>query len=303
MSLLEESKTYKPFKYPFAMEVTEDHEKIHWGTWELKLQEDVDQWKKEVITPEEKNHITQIFRLFTQSDVQVATNYCDLFIPKFKNNEIRPFASALLGIARDGNKQITAIQMTYLDPITGNKITDLPIKKRSMGALKGSVVELHTPQDNPKYCIAAEGIETALSIKNGLDGLQKDAVSVVATLGISNFSHLNTVTKAQIVVLILDNDGVGVQSQKLIGKAISKLKSAGKTVITMKPEMIDGQKTDYNDLLKNGKLDQIRADIKCAFAQKEVGLVNSNSPQSDQKSLNPNEKTPTSMSAEREIFG
>jgi hypothetical protein len=27
--------------------------------------------------------------LFTQSDVQVAQNYCDLFIPKFKNNEIR----------------------------------------------------------------------------------------------------------------------------------------------------------------------------------------------------------------------
>lgn len=103
MSLLEESKTYKPFKYPFAMEVTEDHEKIHWGTWELKLQEDVDQWKKEVITPEEKNHITQIFRLFTQSDVQVATNYCDLFIPKFKNNEIR---NMLLSFAnREGTHQ------------------------------------------------------------------------------------------------------------------------------------------------------------------------------------------------------
>jgi len=103
MSLLEESKTYKPFKYPFAMEVTEDHEKIHWGTWELKLQEDVDQWKKEVITPKEKNHITQIFRLFTQSDVQVASNYCDLFIPKFKNNEIR---NMLLSFAnREGTHQ------------------------------------------------------------------------------------------------------------------------------------------------------------------------------------------------------
>ncbi len=103
MSLLEESKVYKPFKYPWAMEVVEDHEKIHWGTWEVKLQEDVDQWKQGKITPEEKNHITQIFRLFTQSDVQVAHNYCDLFIPKFKNNEIR---NMLLSFAnREGTHQ------------------------------------------------------------------------------------------------------------------------------------------------------------------------------------------------------
>jgi len=103
MSLLEESKTYKPFKYPWAMEITEDHEKIHWITAELKLQEDVDQWKQGKITPEEKNHITQIFRLFTQSDVQVASNYCDLFIPKFKNNEVR---NMLLSFAnREGTHQ------------------------------------------------------------------------------------------------------------------------------------------------------------------------------------------------------
>ena len=103
MSLLEESKVYKPFKYGWAMEVAEDHEKIHWGTWEVKLQEDVDQWKQGKITDIEKNHITQIFRLFTQSDVQVASNYCDLFIPKFKNNEIR---NMLLSFAnREGTHQ------------------------------------------------------------------------------------------------------------------------------------------------------------------------------------------------------
>ncbi len=103
MSLLKYNTTYKPFKYAWAMEIAESHEKIHWGSWEAKLQEDVNQWKGGKISKEEKNHITQILRLFTQSDVQVGGNYCDLFIPKFKNNEIR---SMLLSFAnREGTHQ------------------------------------------------------------------------------------------------------------------------------------------------------------------------------------------------------
>jgi glutaredoxin 3 len=89
MSLLQESTTYKPFKYPFAVEYAISHEKIHWGEWEAKLQEDVAQWKGGAISPEEKKHITSILRLFTQSDVAVGTNYIEQFLPKFKNNEIR----------------------------------------------------------------------------------------------------------------------------------------------------------------------------------------------------------------------
>ena len=36
----------------------------------------------------EKEYVTNILRLFTQSDVAVGQNYYDQFIPKFKNNEI-----------------------------------------------------------------------------------------------------------------------------------------------------------------------------------------------------------------------
>jgi len=103
MGLLDNSEIYKPFNYPWAMEYAEDHEKIHWGTWEVKLQDDVNQWKSGDISEKEKNHVTQILRLFTQTDVQVAHNYCDLFIPKFKNNEVR---NMLLSFAnREGTHQ------------------------------------------------------------------------------------------------------------------------------------------------------------------------------------------------------
>lgn len=103
MSLLEPSVAYRPFKYPWAMEATVEHEKIHWGEWEAELQEDLAQWKNGVLSPTEKAHITQILRLFTQTDVQVGSNYCDLFLPKFQNNEIR---NMLLSIScREGVHQ------------------------------------------------------------------------------------------------------------------------------------------------------------------------------------------------------
>jgi glutaredoxin 3 len=89
MALLEPSKSYKPFLYPWAVDYTVTHDKIFWGEWEVKLQDDVTQWKGGALKESEKNHITQILRLFTQSDVAVGTNYCEHYIPKFKNNEIR----------------------------------------------------------------------------------------------------------------------------------------------------------------------------------------------------------------------
>lgn len=89
MSLLEQSVTYKPFKYQWAFDASVKHEQSHWGEWEVSLQDDVDQWKMGTITPTEKEHVTQILRLFTQSDVAVGTNYLEHYIPTFKNNEVR----------------------------------------------------------------------------------------------------------------------------------------------------------------------------------------------------------------------
>ena len=87
--MLEASTAYKPFKYPFAVEYAVNHERIHWIEDELELQTDVNHWKSDKLTKAEKNHITQILRLFTQTDVAVGTNYLEYYIPKFKNNEIR----------------------------------------------------------------------------------------------------------------------------------------------------------------------------------------------------------------------
>src|SRR5210317_2266135 len=94
MSLLEQSKSYKPFNYPWAVDYAVNHERIHWIEDELELQTDVNHWKSDVLSKAEKNHITQILRLFTQTDVAVGTNYLEYYIPKFKNNEIRAMLTA-----------------------------------------------------------------------------------------------------------------------------------------------------------------------------------------------------------------
>jgi len=87
--LMEFSKTYKPFHYPWAVEITTRHEKVHWIEDEVDLSEDVTDWKGGKVSATEKEYITNILRLFTQSDVAVGQNYYDQFIPKFKNNEVR----------------------------------------------------------------------------------------------------------------------------------------------------------------------------------------------------------------------
>jgi glutaredoxin 3 len=101
--LMQFSQTYKPFHYPWAVEITTRHEKAHWIEDELDLSEDVSDWKSGKVTEVEKEYVTNILRLFTQSDVAVGQNYYDQFIPKFKNNEIRNMLGSFA--AREGIHQ------------------------------------------------------------------------------------------------------------------------------------------------------------------------------------------------------
>lgn len=101
--LTEFSKTYKPFHYPWAVELTTRHEKAHWIEDEVDLSEDVTDWKSGKMTSLEKEYVTNILRLFTQSDVAVGQNYYDFFIPKFRNNEVRNMLGSFA--AREGIHQ------------------------------------------------------------------------------------------------------------------------------------------------------------------------------------------------------
>jgi len=87
-SLFEKRDYYKPFEFPKAFEFYEMHEKMHWIPDEVSLHQDVLDWKNK-LTDNERNFLTQIFRLFTQSDVDVAGAYANKYLPLFPKPEIR----------------------------------------------------------------------------------------------------------------------------------------------------------------------------------------------------------------------
>jgi ribonucleoside-diphosphate reductase beta chain len=60
---------------------------MHWMPESVPLHTDVKDWQE--LTPVEKNLLTQIFRLFTQSDVDVGSGYVDKYMPLFKKPEAR----------------------------------------------------------------------------------------------------------------------------------------------------------------------------------------------------------------------
>jgi len=93
--LRDERQYFKPFNYPWAYEKWLKHEQSHWLHTEVPMLEDVKDWKKK-LTDSEKNFLTNIFRFFTQGDIDVAGGYVQNYIPHFPQPEVRMM---LLGFA------------------------------------------------------------------------------------------------------------------------------------------------------------------------------------------------------------
>jgi len=86
---LTDQRTYfKPFNYPWAYDAWLKHEQAHWLHSEVPMAEDVKDWKKK-LTNEEKQFLTNIFRFFTQGDIDVAGGYVNNYLPYFPQPEIR----------------------------------------------------------------------------------------------------------------------------------------------------------------------------------------------------------------------
>ena len=80
--------SFKPFNYPWAYDAWLKHEQSHWIHSEVPMLEDVKDWKKK-LTDEEKKFLTNIFRFFTQGDIDVAGGYVNNYLPHFPQPEVR----------------------------------------------------------------------------------------------------------------------------------------------------------------------------------------------------------------------
>jgi ribonucleoside-diphosphate reductase beta chain len=88
MSLLEERNYYKPFEYPWAFEYYKTQQHLHWLPDEVPLADDLKDFRTK-LDADNKKLLSQIFRFFTQADVDVCCGYAKHYLPTFKKPEVR----------------------------------------------------------------------------------------------------------------------------------------------------------------------------------------------------------------------
>ena len=92
MSLLATRDYYKPFDYPWMFDYYSQQNQMHWFPEDVPLHNDVKDWQS--LDDNEKNLLTQIFRLCTQADVDVSSGYVDRYMRIFKKPEARMMMGA-----------------------------------------------------------------------------------------------------------------------------------------------------------------------------------------------------------------
>ena len=95
--LLEAREYYKPFNYPWAFEAYKKQQQMHWMPDEVPLQDDIKDYR-EKLSDGERQLIDNIFRFFTQADVDVCCGYAKHYMPTFKQPEVIMMLSAFAGM-------------------------------------------------------------------------------------------------------------------------------------------------------------------------------------------------------------
>lgn len=88
LKLTDERNYFRPFSYPWAFNAWLESEQSHWLHTSVSMDEDVKDWQSN-LTDSEKYLLTQIFRFFTQGDIDVSEGYVKHYLPYFPQPEIR----------------------------------------------------------------------------------------------------------------------------------------------------------------------------------------------------------------------
>ena len=164
---------------------------------------------------------------------------------------------ALVAFARDGEGNITGGQKILLDKKTSTK-ANIDISKRSFGKISGSFVEVGQAK-NSDITIIAEGLETALSIKEAqIDG------KILSSLGISNIKNYSP-SRGEKIIIAADNDGENSLTNRITLEAKKSLEGKGAFVEIVQPK----QQGDFNDVLRRDGITSINK-IFSSVIEKDV---------------------------------
>ena len=134
MSLLEARKTYKPFEYPWAYEFWKRQQQVHWLPEEVPLGEDCRDWAQK-LSDHERNLLTQIFRFFTQADVEVQDCYHDKYGRVFKPTEIKMMLTAFSNM-----ETVHIAAYSHLLDTIGNRLPQIQSKADHFGLVHENVI-------------------------------------------------------------------------------------------------------------------------------------------------------------------
>ena len=205
---------------------------------------------------------------------------CDLSAD-IKTTSILDLASgkrfpAIVAFARDSGGTITGGQQLLLDPATASK-ADVEVPKKSFGKIAGSFVEIavtgkNTEHDHHNLTIIAEGLETALSIKQAGTGAK-----ILCSLGISNIKNYSA-RQGEKIIIAADHDRTDSITNQTIVDAQYVL-SANAMVRVVRPIQLG----DFNDILQQQGSIKGKSEIRAIFApaindlgrysKKEVAII------------------------------
>jgi ribonucleoside-diphosphate reductase beta chain len=94
VGLLDSTGTYDVDRYGWAYEFWKRQQQTHWMGEEVPLGSDLKDWASDRVTPNERALLTQIFRFFTQSDIEVGDNYLKRYIPIFQPLSVQMMMAA-----------------------------------------------------------------------------------------------------------------------------------------------------------------------------------------------------------------
>lgn len=93
LGLLTPSVGYKPFRYPIFYDYWLKQQRVHWLADEVPMGGDIEDWNSK-LTSHEKSLLTQIFRFFTEADIEVQDCYHEKYSSVFKPTEVKMMLAA-----------------------------------------------------------------------------------------------------------------------------------------------------------------------------------------------------------------
>jgi Ti-type conjugative transfer relaxase TraA len=221
------------------------------------------------------------------------------YLPFFMESQSKKSFPCLIAGARSASGEITAVQITFLDPVTAAK-ADVEVLKKSFGVIKGSAVTLQENKGS-KTLFIAEGVETALSLKSaGIQG------TIKASLGLSNIKRIVPENLNTPIVVCADHDAPDSPAAKSLEKSVMVLQEKGYRITVIKPT---GLHQDFNDVLKakgsQGVREILERDLpkdlfKIVYPKKEVSLEGSALEKSSFDTKQVTQKSPLTLSQKHE---